>query len=72
VSIYHGLQDRRWSVGDRLPPDEPRVDDDVQWAQQAAVETDRATPHPQDFSEMVWLTSCGERSFRPAASVGFK
>jgi hypothetical protein len=30
VSIYHGLQDRRLSVGDRLPPDERCVDDDVQ------------------------------------------
>jgi hypothetical protein len=72
VSIYRGLQDRRLSVGDRLPPDEPRVDDDVQWAEQPAVEMDRATPCPQDFSEKVWLTLCGERSFRPAASVGFK
>jgi hypothetical protein len=72
VSIYHGLQDRRLSVGDRLPPDERCVNDDVQWAEQAVVEMDRATPHPQDFSEKVWLTRCGERSFRPAASVGFK
>jgi hypothetical protein len=60
VSIYHGLQDRRLSVGDR-PPDEPRVDDDVQRAEQAAVEMDRATPCPQDFSEKVWLMRCGER-----------
>jgi hypothetical protein len=72
ISIYHGLQDRWLSVGDRLPPDERCVDDDVQWAEQAVVEMDRVTPRPQDFSEKVWLTRCGERSFRPAASVGFK